>query len=300
MILPKYIVERLINNYYEHFQITITQDISTSRLVRTWKGKIISAQVVGNIRAGKATLIKTGDNFFVYQSPQDSTLNTRLVTQNNEVFISRKVRREIPADAVIVLILSNPIPLNIDSRNLILTDEQILEDPYIQVVEDIYALGGNEAYSGLNLNQMRIDGNGAAVTEPYLSFFNFLQSGSTKSFVNHIAGLTSLQDENLVESSFIPDSEDEIKRKAKVLESIFPNNNLQFLSNVKFIIGTKVNNRYPYSVNPAQITPSSDNEYKPQDFILNFVSNYLNKKVYLVVFSNLKLPQVDFPVNVAP
>lgn len=272
-----------LDTFYDSFDSISKVDINSGFLTIQYKNKIINARVVTPIKKGKVTVIKTGESYFVTQDSANQSKEYVKIEKSVEVYRPFNFGGDI---FLIVVVLSEKVPINIELRNNTNIDVDLL--PNLQVVEDIYLVGSPKTQN-LILEELRLDRNSSLVTEPYLTFFSFLKQQEYKSFYNYLAGAT-VKDEGLKRSSFILDTFEESQSKLHILDFIFPNSGLYDM----FTISTAVVKDSPY--NPfnleLRVTERPNQMTTFQELLLKFYSSYLAKIKNLVVLNNL-FPNVD-------
>lgn len=308
MDLPT-ILQHLIKDYKQvkTFEINVTSPINSEVTTLSILGKARSVRVVGKIQQGKANILQEGlNNFFLYQNTSQISSNNRVINENNYKEVLQL--GGFPPENILFIILSEPIPLNyLDRTNLELTTEEIIEKPYLQYVEDIIIKGS--IFSAIPKKKLVTTDKEEDVKNIFNTFYKFLRKEGEKestynSFYNYMLD-TRRREETISKALIVLDTEEEIKRKIKVLNSIFPNNNLLKLP-FKIVMGYRLtkeeetNTTNPFIPIEEPQFISSLNPYQPKDQILYFKSDYLDKKIYLVVLSNLMLATKPFPIVSQP
>lgn len=277
-----------LDKFYDSFEVTLNYPVSEGFITVNHLNKLVTCRVVSPLQRGKILVLKSGNSYFATQKSV-MTPNSNREVKEIETFRLKQVG----GVAYIIIVLSEKIPINIELRNNYVGDVNLI--PNLQVIEDIYVVDYNNLLSGLTLSDLRFDQNPSLVTEPYLSFYNFLKKNKTypyKSFYNYLTD-TIYFSESLTEKNFILDNDLEAEPKLRILNNIFPDFALGEKLNV--ITAVKSPPVYPYfsSLKPLE-RPNQNMTFITT--LLKFYSSYLGKIKNLVVLNNL-IPTISEYVN---
>ena len=304
MSLKDYLQKKL-DTFYDSFITYIGSDVNDGYIAVRHNGKTLDAKVVSPLRAGKVLIVKTGESYFAVQDEEISRGATK-VQEKIDIY-QEDDEDEI---SVIIFVLSEKLPINIEYRDNYSEDKSLI--PNIQIVEDIYVIDDRNIFKNLKKGDMRLDGNEAEVKEPYLTFFSYLTQTKYKSFYNYLTN-TKTKKEGLGIGSFKLDDKETSRNKLNLFDYSFMFPDASIYS--KFTVRTGVLKKifFPYSMEEkADERPNKIATF--EEVLLKFYSSvkdtvpsnaldwtYLRPKIKNMGILNMVFPDIvdyDYPFAV--
>ena len=162
-------LKEFLDEFYESFEIDIYQPVPQSTILkRSIKNELIDIVPVGDLKIGKATVLKTGDSAYAIQKPP---LLPPPPLKKSTIFYRPDDDDDAAISTLIIVLLSEKRPFDYELNP---TTYDFNSLPYFQIVEDIYIPYSIFDLASLELSDLRPSGN-LEIKEPYISFFNFLK-----------------------------------------------------------------------------------------------------------------------------